>query len=222
MTTVTSASTTTSATSSSSTADAQTFATSDYQTFLEMLTVQMQNQDPLNPMDSTDYAVQLATFSGVEQQVETNSLLESIASSISQMGISELASWVGMDGKTEEPVYFFGSSIVVETSADSEADSAVLTVQDESGNTVYSGAVDVDEDFVEWDGTNSDGETADYGNYTFTLKSYSGSDLISTETAPAYGRIIEARTTDSGTELVMMSGSTVSSDDITGLRSPSS
>ena len=47
---------------------------SDFNTFLRMLTVQMQNQDPLNPIDSADYAVQLATFSGVEQQVRTNQL----------------------------------------------------------------------------------------------------------------------------------------------------
>ncbi|MEY5038566.1 MAG: flagellar basal body rod modification protein, partial [Pseudomonadota bacterium] len=44
---------------------------SDFDTFLKMLTAQMQNQDPLNPMDSTDYATQLATFSGVEQQART-------------------------------------------------------------------------------------------------------------------------------------------------------
>ena len=40
---------------------------SDFDTFLRMLTVQMRNQDPLDPIDSADYAVQLATFSGVEQ-----------------------------------------------------------------------------------------------------------------------------------------------------------
>ena len=49
---------------------------SDFETFLRMLTVQMQNQDPLNPIQSSDFAVQLATFSGVEQQVRTNDLLE--------------------------------------------------------------------------------------------------------------------------------------------------
>ena len=45
---------------------------SDFETFLKMLTVQMENQDPLNPVDSADFAVQLATFSSVEQQVLTN------------------------------------------------------------------------------------------------------------------------------------------------------
>ena len=43
-----------------------TFATSDFETFLKMLTVQLENQDPLNPMESTEFAVQLATFSGAE------------------------------------------------------------------------------------------------------------------------------------------------------------
>ena len=42
---------------------------SDFETFLRMLTVQLENQDPLDPTDSADYAMQLATFSGVEQQV---------------------------------------------------------------------------------------------------------------------------------------------------------
>lgn len=52
-----------------------TALSSDFETFLKMLTVQMQNQDPLNPIDSTEYAMQLATFSSVEQQVLTNDLL---------------------------------------------------------------------------------------------------------------------------------------------------
>ena len=51
---------------------------SDFETFLKMLTVQMKNQDPLNPVESTDYATQLATFSGVEQAVLTNDLLKSV------------------------------------------------------------------------------------------------------------------------------------------------
>ena len=48
---------------------------SDFETFLTMLSVQMQNQDPLNPTDSTEFASQLAQFSTVEQQTLTNTLL---------------------------------------------------------------------------------------------------------------------------------------------------
>ncbi len=72
---------------------------SDFQTFLKMLTTQARNQDPLNPMDSSDYAQQLATFSGVEQQVRTNTLLESLAAQLGGGGLTQYASWVGMEAR---------------------------------------------------------------------------------------------------------------------------
>lgn len=56
--------------------DASASLSSDFEVFLQMLTAQMKYQDPLNPVDSTDYATQLATFSGVEQAVLTNDLLK--------------------------------------------------------------------------------------------------------------------------------------------------
>ncbi len=71
---------------------------SDFETFLKMLTVQMQNQDPLNPVDSSDYAVQLATFSSVEQQVLTNDILRSLSDQIGGGSIQQLAGWIGMEG----------------------------------------------------------------------------------------------------------------------------
>ena len=61
---------------------------SDFNTFLKMLTTQLKNQDPLNPMDNSEYAVQLATFSGVEQQVKTNTLLESLGAQLFDSKIS--------------------------------------------------------------------------------------------------------------------------------------
>ena len=54
----------------------------DFQTFLTLLTTQMKNQDPLNPTDSTEFVAQLASFSGVEQQVRANEQLEKILSYI--------------------------------------------------------------------------------------------------------------------------------------------
>jgi len=63
-----------------------TKANVDYQSFLRLLVAQMKNQDPTNPMDSTDYVAQLATFSQVEQSVQMNSKLDQMlrASSMSQ------------------------------------------------------------------------------------------------------------------------------------------
>lgn len=62
--------------------------TVDYQAFLKLLVTQMKNQDPTSPMDSTDYMAQLATFSQVEQSVQTNSKLDALlqTSALSQAG----------------------------------------------------------------------------------------------------------------------------------------
>lgn len=48
----------------------------DFETFLRLLTTQLQNQDPLDPTNSTEFVAQLANFSSVEQQVQTNTKLE--------------------------------------------------------------------------------------------------------------------------------------------------
>src|SRR6056297_3909166 len=76
---------------------------SDFETFLLMLTTQMQNQDPLNPLESSEFAVQLATFSGVEQQVKTNDLLGSLLSGLASSGMAQMASWIGREARTDGP-----------------------------------------------------------------------------------------------------------------------
>ncbi|TQS71479.1 flagellar basal body rod modification protein [Rhodobacteraceae bacterium] len=211
--------TTASSASSSSPTTQKPEVTSDYQTFLEMLTVQMQNQDPLNPMDSSDYAVQLATFSGVEQQVQTNQLLENLAASMGRMGIADLASWVGMEGRSTQPVMYSGKPITVATEAATGAQTAVLQVLNKQGTVVYSGAVDPAKKQQEWDGKLSNGLMASEGeSYSFVLKSFANEEVLATEDAAAYGRIVEARMGSGGTELVMASGATVKSTDITALR----
>jgi len=86
---------------------------SDFETFLKMLTVQMQNQDPLNPVDSSDYAVQLATFSGVEQQVQTNDLLRGLTALMGTSGMAQMASWVGKEARAPVAAYFGGSPVTL-------------------------------------------------------------------------------------------------------------
>lgn len=103
-----------------------TLIESDFQTFLVMLTTQMQNQDPLNPIDSTDYASQLATFSGVEQQVKTNQLLESLSAQIGLSGIAQYAGWVGMEARVDAPSMFNSVPITLFPTPAIDADQAIL------------------------------------------------------------------------------------------------
>jgi flagellar basal-body rod modification protein FlgD len=74
----------------------------DYQSFLKLLIAEMKNQDPTKPMDSTQYVAQLATFSQVEQSVQTNSKLDQImqSSALSQADAIIGRSITSADGKT--------------------------------------------------------------------------------------------------------------------------
>lgn len=74
----------------------------DYQSFLKLLIAEMKNQDPTKPMDSTQYVAQLATFSQVEQSVQTNTKLEQImqSSALSQADAIIGRTITSADGKT--------------------------------------------------------------------------------------------------------------------------
>jgi len=89
------------ATGTESTAD-QTKASLNYDSFLKLLVAQMKNQDPTEPMDSTQQIAQLATFSQVEQTIKTNTNLESL---LQRTSLSEANAVIGKtvtseDGKT--------------------------------------------------------------------------------------------------------------------------
>jgi flagellar basal-body rod modification protein FlgD len=83
-------------------APAKSKTTVDYNSFLKLLIAQMKNQDPTQPMDSTQYVSQLATFSQVEQTVQTNNKLNQImqSSALSQADSLIGRSITSADGNT--------------------------------------------------------------------------------------------------------------------------
>ena len=105
----------------------------DFEMFLKMLTVQMQNQDPLNPVDSTDYATQLATFSGVEQAVMTNDLLKALSAQLTSGGLADMAAWVGKEARAATPAYFDGQPVTLAPNPAALADQAEIIVRNDLG-----------------------------------------------------------------------------------------
>ena len=131
----------------------------DFETFLIMLTTQLQNQDPLNPLDSQDFAVQLATFSGVEQQVRTNELLESLKGN----DLIELANLVGKEGRHQGPVNFNGSPIPIQFGRLDISDAAELIVMNQDGEELQRLNLEHDVSSIEWAGVDSNGLPFDDG-----------------------------------------------------------
>ncbi len=117
---VESVSSATSATTTSNATTAANKAALDYDTFLQLLIAQMQNQDPTDPMDSSEQIAQLATFSQVEQTIETNKNLEALlqSNSLSQAG--------AIIGKTVSSLDGEVSGIVKEVQIMSDGAVAVL------------------------------------------------------------------------------------------------
>jgi flagellar basal-body rod modification protein FlgD len=191
---------------------------SDFETFLKMLTVQMQNQDPLNPLDSTEFAMQLATFSGVEQAVKTNQLLEAMQGQFNLLGLAQISGWVGQEARVTAPVHMDGTPVTIVTEPKAGASSAVLVVKDAAGSVVAREDIPRTGGSYQWLGGGIDGNPLPEGTYTLSVESYSGEDLIATSDVEHYATILEARSNGTGTALVLRGGVEVPSTAVTALR----
>lgn len=187
---------------------------SNFETFLKMLTTQLKNQDPLNPLESQDFAVQLATFSGVEQQVRTNELLENLKGS----NLIQLAGLVGMEARTESSVNFRGTPVTLQLDAASGADRADLVVLNENGTEVYREATALGGGEFEWAGLNQDGTPLPYGRYDMRIEHFLNGESVGVLPVAHYQRIVEARQGPAGPEVVTEDGNVVPASEISAFR----
>lgn len=199
---------TTSTTTTSSSTSSSSDLTSDFNTFLSLLTVQLQNQNPLDPMDTNEFTSQLVQYAEVEQQIETNSNLEGIATSLSALSVSTALSYVGAEvtvaGETA-PLSDEGIDWIYDLEA--EADSVTLTIYDQDENEIWSADGDTEEGLhaFTWDGTNADGETVDADNYTLEVKAYD-SDGNEIDAGIAFTTTVSAVDTSDGDVTLELEG----------------
>ncbi len=147
--------------------------------FLKMLVAQLQNQDPLNPMDGTDFSAQLAQFSQLEQLMNLNDGMEAMATSLTKDSDKDLIGYVGKQVSgdintmqvTEGGVSggFFNLPQVADV---------VVEIVDSTGGTVKTlgeGTKNAGSHLISWDGTNDEGEAVGDGTYTFNVMANTGS-----------------------------------------------
>lgn len=194
---------------------------SDFETFLRMLTTQLRNQDPLSPMESTDFAVQLATFAGVEQQTLTNQRLATLASSLGAGDIGRLAGWIGMEARVAAPVRHEGGPRTLSLAPDPAADQLIVRISDAAGRAVgFIPAPTGGGDF-EWDGITGAGAPLGPGTYAFTLENYAGGELIGTSAVEVFARVVETRLEPDGSaRIVLEGGHAATTAEVRALRLP--
>lgn len=204
-------------TATSDAASAASAASANFDMFLKMLTTQLRNQDPLNPMEGSDFAVQLATFSGVEQQAQTNKLLAQMTAQLGE-GLGQVASWIGKEVRTTEPVWFGDAPLTLDIAPDSRADSVVLVARNAAGAEIAREEIGPGEGQIDWFGRDDQGEKLPDGRYSFTIESSRAGEVISEDPVGAYARIVEAEAGAEGAELILEGGGSVLASEVEALR----
>ena len=142
--------------------------------FLLLLVAQLENQDPMNPQDATEFTSQLAEFSQLEQLENANKSLEGLAAMSGEMERMSALGLIGQDvvARTEQ-FHFSGEAMQLGYRLETPADDVKLYILSETGSTlttISARETDPGEYFIDWDGYSDFGMPLEPGNYSLVIK----------------------------------------------------
>jgi len=199
-------------------AAASTQLNQNFDDFLRMLTTQLQNQDPLSPMDTAQFTNQLVMFSQVEQQLRSNDTLGKILAmqtlNMTALGVSFIGKNVEVAGNS----FQHDGTGPVSMSYDmlDGATAGTIRVVDANGNTVYSQDADTmpgHHDFV-WNGLDNLGNAAPAGTYRFEISAQTAENTSLNISTYVPGRVTSLESADDGTLLLNVDGLKVPLTDV--------
>jgi len=188
------------------TAGARQSLADDFDAFLVLLTTQLQNQDPLSPMDSTEFTNQLVQFASVEQQLAQTEELET-QTDILQLNQSNTAlGYIGLEVEIKNRDFRYQDGPVNFTvEMPTASDQANVFILDESGRSVFQTQTPLTQGsrVFTWDGRLPDGRQAPPGNYTVEVSAEDedGNRINATTYVP--GRVDGVQTLNDETELII-------------------
>lgn len=213
---------TTSTTSASTTSGTQ--LNQDFDDFLLLLTTQLQNQDPLSPMDTSEFTNQLVQFSQVEQQIATNSNLETLLAmqtlNMTALGVSFIGKEVEVDGNSFKTDGSSPSTMSYYMPAD--ASSGTLTIKNADGDVVYSteSATKSGRHDFTWDGLDNDGNAVPAGTYTVTVTALDSNKQSLSVTTSVPGYVTGLESADDGSLMLVINGEKVPLTDVRKISMP--
>lgn len=158
------------------TATGGTSIANNFDQFLTLLTTQLRNRNPLDPLDTNQFTQQLVQFAGVEQQLKQNETLTAL------LAVSKATTGASAIGFVGQTVTADGAATQLKDGKAewklnaSKGGTGTITIKDAKGNVVYSGTktLTAGDQTYSWDGKTSTGSTAAEGEYTITVD---GKDL---------------------------------------------
>lgn len=175
--------------------------------FLSLLTTEMQNQDPTQPMDNTTMMQQMATLSNLQIQNSTNSLLQSLLAQISSAQLNGVVGYIGKSVEAAgDSTALTNSRAELDYSLPTQAASVSVNIMDAAGNVVFSGpgTANAGSNKVFWNGANSTtGQTSPDGTYTYSVTAKDAAGKAITATTFTTG-VVTAVDMNNGSPTLMM------------------
>lgn len=187
--------------------------------FLMLLVTQLENQDPLDPMDNTEFVAQLATFSSLEQLQNVNTGLEQVKDSMSVMNQGQAVSYIGKNVRAAGSALQVadGQTDPIRFSLNEDAASVFVSIYDEMGGYVASiehGGMSAGENELTWDGKDNNGELVDDGVYHFEIAAVnSDGDAVLSESISVAG-MVTGVTYESGVPYLMVNDQALALNDV--------
>jgi len=169
--------------------------------FLKMLVAQMEHQDPLNPMEGTDFSAQLAQFSQLEQLFNVNDTLEDLAASMESKGQGTLLDYIGKQITSEDnSLKLKDGQVSNGLFTLTEPSEAMITIYDDFEQeitTLFPGQLEAGTHQVDWDGHDRTGVSVSDGTYKFQVTAITESGAYVPVKTEATG-IVSGVTEDGG------------------------
>jgi flagellar basal-body rod modification protein FlgD len=176
----------------------------DFDAFLSLLVTQLENQDPLEPMEAQEFTNQLVQFSGVEQQLATNDKLDRLLDLQNGNRAGTAVNYIGRQIEAESSQLRLNDGEArLAYELEDNAANAVVQIANGEGNVVRTLEVDpsAGRHEVTWDGTDDGGNALPDGPYTMTLQAVDSDNATVKGQTSMFGRVTGVETAEDGVTL---------------------
>ena len=198
---------------------ANTQIAGNFQSFLQLLTTQLENQDPLSPLDTNQFTQQLVEFAGVQQQINTNDSLATLVSLQQTAQSSQALQFVGKTAVVKGSTAEMSSSEAVWELNIPTASTVNVSIANSSGQTVYTSSFAANagnNQVFNWNGLGTDGTQYPDGNYTLTATAKDSNGNTVGVTTSVAGVVSSVDLTQSP-PLLSIGGQTFTVDQVEGI-----
>lgn len=213
----------TSSSTSNSGSNALAQFSNNFQSFLTLLTAQLKNQDPMSPMDSTQFTSQLVQFTGVEQGILQNQNLQQLISLQSNTQMGNAVQYIGKTiNDAGNKVQLSGSTGTINYNVtDPSTSKVVVTITDSSGTVIRTATIDspaTGANTFQWDGRNNTNSVVSDGTYNVKVQGFNSQNNPVSVTTGSSGVVSNVSLVNGQVVLTTQNGLQVPLSDVTSVK----